>query len=271
MKTSHPEISREITAAEVKEWFGGSKISTIGGDQCRKIATGLTKLRWPGDPPPPPRSRGISKESEPDPHLWWDFDAVAEAAMTLLKNCPAMLSHWEGQRWAPQTCDGFDVIKRLGDALLFAMPYIEWPLGYYKRKKWTGSKRPKPWHPTALAIATVTIRVIVKAGNRKPGITRNSIVVRIVHNTLRKMNVQDVEMISHSAIAAHLTRWDKKFGLTPNKIAVLTTKHAAEVCDQDLPNVGDYPPSLGIDAWRRKWLRQVENAQQDNRTQRKSR
>jgi hypothetical protein len=144
-----------------------------------------------------------------------------------------MLSHWEGQRWAPQTRGGFDAIKTLGDALFYAIPYIEWPLGYYEQK--TGSKRPKPWHSMALVIARLVIKVIVEAGHSEPGITRNSVVVRIVRNALIRMNFLDVKMTTPAAIGAHLTRWDKKFGLTPDGIAALTTKQAAEICDHVLP------------------------------------
>jgi hypothetical protein len=38
------------------------------------------------------------------------------------------------------------------------------------------------------------------------------------------MNFSNSQMITLTAIAAHLTRWNKKFGLTPAGIAALTTK-----------------------------------------------
>lgn|GEM_PF-3069521 len=269
MKTPRPEGSRKITATEVKKWLGSSKASILGRSQYREIAAGLTKLKWPGDLPSPLGSPWFQKEPEIDPKRWWDFEAATEAAKTLLKSAPAMLSHWEGQRWAPQSRDGYDVIKALGNALFLAMPYIEWPLGYYEHR--TRSKRPKPWHTMALVIARLVINVIVKAGHNEPGITRNSIVVRIVRNALIRMKLPDAKMVTLAAIGAHLTRWDKKYGLTPNGVAALTTKHADNICDQALPNVADYPLSSEIGAWRREWLRRIEMTQDDNYTRRKTR
>jgi hypothetical protein len=269
MKNPPRKTSRTITATEVQEWIGKSSKSMLGKAQFREIAAGLTSYRWPVDPPPPPGSPWVPREIETDPNRWWDFEAAREAAKTLLKSAPAMLSHWEGQRWASQSRGGFDVIKALGNALFFAMPYIEWPFGYYERQ--ARLKRPKPWHTMALVIARLVIKVMTEAGHNEPGITRNSIVVRIVHNALIRMNIQDAKMVTLTAIGAHLTRWDKKFGLTPNRIAALTTKQAAEICDHVLPNVADYPLSSDIVAWRREWLLRIERAQGDNRPQRETR
>jgi hypothetical protein len=109
-----------------------------GQAQFRRIDAGLTSCRWPTAPLPSGWTIGT------DANRWWDIEAVTEAAKTLLKNAPAMLSHREGQRWAPQTRNGFEAIKALGDALFVAMPYIEWPFGYYERR--TRSKRTKPGH-----------------------------------------------------------------------------------------------------------------------------
>ena len=111
----------------------------------------------------------------------------------------------------------------------------------------------------------------IRIGHGEPGITRNSVVVRIVRNALVRMNFQDVKMTTPAAIGAHLTRWDKKFGLTPNGIAALTTKQAAEICDHVLPNIADYSLSSDIVAWRREWLLQIERAQGDIRPQRETR
>ena len=264
MKNPSRKTSRTITAIEVQEWIGKSSKSALGKAQFREIAASLTSYRWPIDPPPPPGSPWVPREIETDPNRWWDFEAARQAAKTLLKSAPAMLSHWEGQRWASQSRGGFDVIKALGDALFFAMPYIEWPFGYYERQ--TGSKRPKPWHAMALVIARLVIKVTVEAGYDEPGITRNSIVVRIVRNALIRMDFPNAKMITDTAIGAHLTRWNQKFGLTPNRIAALTTKQLADICDHELPNVADYPLSDDIVAWRQEWLRQIAKYQsQDQR------
>ena len=97
MTTSSAKIKRTITAAEVQEWVGKSSKSMMGKAQFREIAAGLTSYRWPADPPPPPGSPWVPREADTDSNRWWDFAAVTEAAKTLLKNAPAMLSHWEGQ------------------------------------------------------------------------------------------------------------------------------------------------------------------------------
>jgi len=222
VKISRAKESRTITAAEVREWFGNSGKSKLDEAQYSEIAAGLTKFRWSGDPPPPPDSPWIPKEIESDPNRWWDFRAATDAAKLLMGSVPPMLSHWDGQRWAPETRGGYDAIKSLGNALSTAMPYIEWPFGYYKRQ--TRPKRPKAWHTMALVVAWLVIRVMVQAGHDNPGITRNSVVVRVVRNALIRMNFSNSGIITLTAIGAHLTRWDKRFGLTPKGIAALTTK-----------------------------------------------
>jgi hypothetical protein len=122
----------------------------------------------------------------------------------------------------PKPRGGYDAIEKLGEALSTAMPYIEWPLGHYERQ--TRPKRPKAWHTMALIVARLVIGVMVEAGHNDPGISRNSVVARVVRKALIRMNFSNSQMITLTAIAAHLTRWDKKYGLTAAGIAALTTK-----------------------------------------------
>jgi hypothetical protein len=267
MKVLSAENNRTITAAEVEKWVGKSSKSKMGEVQFHEIAAGLTRFRWPNDPPK--RFANEARVVDSDGSPFWDFTAVTAAAKTLLKNAPAMLSHWEGQRWAPQTRDGFDIIKNLGDALLRAMPYIEWPLGYYDGK--TSNKTPKPWHAMAIVIARLVIKSMIEAGQDQPGLARNSVVARIVYRALFRMNFPNSNMITVTAIGAHLTRWDKKYGLTPSVIAALTTKQTSGVCDHDLPHVASYPLGTEIVAWRQQWLRQKTKAQRRGRPRRKTR
>ena len=75
------------------------------------------------------------------------FEGATDAANMLLASIPAMLSHWEGLQWAPETRDGYAVIESLHDALSRAFPYIEFPFGEHERltpQKWP--KKPKEWH-----------------------------------------------------------------------------------------------------------------------------
>jgi hypothetical protein len=80
---------RTITANEVQQWVGKSSKSMMGEAQFRKIAAHLTSYRSPV--PPPSGSPRLPREIDPDSSRWWDFEAVAEAAKTLLKSAPAML------------------------------------------------------------------------------------------------------------------------------------------------------------------------------------
>lgn len=210
--------SRTITAAEIRAWIGKSRKSRLGNAQYREIAAYLTKLRWPCDSNSIPASWPSSVEIESDDY--WNINAATDAAKSLLESIPAMLTHWNGLLWAPETRGGYAAIKTLQDALVIALPYIEWPFGYYKRQ--TGRKKPKPWHIPAVLIAKTVVKAMIEAGHGEPGITRNSVVARVVRQALiRKRFLHE---ITPSAIGAHLTRWDKKYGLTPKGIAILTTK-----------------------------------------------
>ena len=217
MKTSHHAASRTITANEVRDWFGKSPKAQLGGTHYRTIAAYLTKIRWPSDAGgllgPQPSTVKIV------PDDYWDFKAATDAAKLLLDTMPAMLRHWDGLRWAPETRGGYRAIKTLKSALRIALPNIEWPFGKYERQ--TGRKRPKVWHLSAVMIANVIVKVMIEAGHDDPGITRKSIVVRVVRKALIRMQYPHVQMITASAVGAHLTRWDKKYGLTRS---VLTTK-----------------------------------------------
>jgi hypothetical protein len=128
-----------------------------------------------------------------------------------------MLRHWDGLQWAPETRGGFPAIKALEDALSIAQPYTEWPFGEYERAQ--SQKTPKAWHTPAHSIALIIIQVLGAAGQTNPAISRNSIVVKIVRKALIRMQVPNFHMITTTAIAAYLTRWDRQYGLTPQGIA----------------------------------------------------
>ena len=103
MKILRAKESRTITVDEVREWVGNSSKSTLDKAQYSKIAAGLTKFRWPADPPDPPGSPWLPKESEADLNRWWDFKGTTDAAKLLFDSLPLMLSHWERLLWAPET------------------------------------------------------------------------------------------------------------------------------------------------------------------------
>ena len=217
MKNSQ-HASRTITAAEVRGWFGSSPKSRLGATQYREIAAYLTKIRWPSDTGPLFQPCPVAVEPD-EADRYWDFGAAFAAAKLLLESMPAMLRHWNGLLWAPETRGAHPAIKALQDALTVALPYIEWPFGVYERQ--TGRKKPKIWHLPAVMVANIVIKAMIEAGHDDPGITRNSIIVRVVCKALIRMRYPHVHMITASAVGAHLTRWDKKYGLIRS---ALTTK-----------------------------------------------
>jgi hypothetical protein len=204
----YKKAERAITPAEVQAWFGKPKQQTLQPNIFGKIATELNKLRWPSDPPPKDRSRTTTSKSR-----LWDIRPAASAAKTLHSNMPAMLSFWRGPQWCPEHQAAYKAICRLHEALSAAMPYIEQPLGPYKAS--TGRKAPKAWHMPSVLIAKLLVGALMEAGEDAPGITHNSVVVRIIKKALVRMQFPQSRTLSRDAIGAHLKRWDKKYGLTP--------------------------------------------------------
>ena len=211
MTTSLNKAARKISTAEVKQWFGNSRQAQLTEPQYREIAARLTKCRWPGDPPPPADAPWLPRIITETDDRWWDFRAATDAAKILRDSMPKMLVFQQGLLWAPETRDGYGAIKALEDALVTALPYIEWPLGFYERR--TGYKRPKEWHTYALLVARITIDEMIKAGNAKPGIARNSVVVRVVQQALIRIGIPQSKTLSKTTIGMHLTRLHAKWRL----------------------------------------------------------
>src|SRR3954449_12082236 len=85
-----------------------------------------------GRPIHPTRPDSPCPPKEEFPNGSWDVQCASAAAKKLFDSVPAMISHWDRLRWAPETCGGYQAIKTLEAALSLAMPYIEWPFGFYK-------------------------------------------------------------------------------------------------------------------------------------------
>ena len=183
----------------------------------------MTRLHWPEDPASTAGSPWLPEITTTFDERWWDFKAAANAANTLNESIAKMLVFQEGLLSSPETRDSYAAIKSLGDALVTAIPYIEWPFGPYERR--SGFRRAKQWHTYALIIARLTIDELEMAGHGDRGITRNSVVVRVVQNALLRMRIPP-QTLSKTAIGAFLTRWNKKYGLTRKAIQALTTKQA---------------------------------------------
>jgi hypothetical protein len=199
------KVDRTITPAEVKTWFGQSRQQKLKPAIYSKIAADLNKLRWPSDPLPKDRSRPTTRKSG-----LWDLNAAANAAKTLLDDMPAMLSHWQEPKWSPEHQAAYKAIRALNGALIAAMPYIEQPLG--PRKGSTGRKAPKDWHMPSILIAKLVIWALMEAGEDAPGVTHNSLVVRIIQKALVRMQFPQSGTLTRDAIGAHLKRRSKKYG-----------------------------------------------------------
>jgi hypothetical protein len=208
MKARKVEEKRPITAAEVMEWRGGRNKSKITDAQCEIIAIELTSMRWPSDLLTP----DLSQTPEVSKDEYWDFDRATDAARTLSSDLPAMLRYWKGLLWDPETAGGHPAVQRLQRALSAAMPYIEYPFGYYEPR--SGQKKPKEWHIYAVLIANLITKLLVDAGQAKPALTSNSVTVRIIFEALCRMHFPDKDMRSRPAIGAHLERWRAKYKKT---------------------------------------------------------
>jgi hypothetical protein len=210
---------RTITTDDVRVWFGKSPKSKLKEAQYCELAAFLTRCRWPGDPPDPPDSPWLVRIIEDDQEQWWDFKGVSQAARNLLESMPQIVSCWETRLRS----EGKDQIRKLQEALSDAIEYIEWPFGRYKRQ--TGQKTPKPWHIYAQLIARAIIGVMIEAGHEKPAVSRNSVVVRVAQKALMRMKIPNAGMVTRTAIAAYLTRWDGRYGLSSLKLADHSRRH----------------------------------------------
>jgi len=230
-----PEITaRIISGDEVMEWFARGHKPWPTEKDCADIAARLTKVRWPGEelpaigddeqwqidypswPDGPPVFRRVPYKADP----WWDPEKAATAARVLLHDFPAMLWHWRGMRHTraetlpgqkpARLREGYAAIKRLGDALEAALPYVEFPFGKYRRQDHREGMRLKPWHVHAVAITPMIVETLRRSGHPIPAhlrkITHNTAAVRIVREALVRMGY-DKNIIKPPAIAQFLTLW----------------------------------------------------------------
>ena len=199
---------RPIIATEVMEWRGSSSrcTSIITDAQCATIANKLTLMRWPTDR----ITTGKPVTAATPANEYWDFDRATNAARALLGDVPAMLGHWEGLLWAPNTAGDYPAIEQLQKALLVAMPYIENPFGEYKKR--TGHKDAKLWHSYATVIANFIAKMLVDSGEATPALTHNSVMVRIIYQAIRRMRIPGSDMMTRPAIGAYLGRRQELYG-----------------------------------------------------------
>lgn len=202
--TTRSQRPQKITAEEVSGWFGVSAKAVLPDSEYLAIATELNTWRvFDGSAPD-------VKVTKVDEERLWDIHAAIGAVKTLEESIPRMLAYVNNLfPYARQARDR-EAIEALRDALAGARHFVEWPLGEYKRRR--RFTRQKEWHTPAIVIARKVVDAMDRQGIQAPGISRNSIVVRVVANAVRRLQFEHAEMITNSAIAVHLARWDKKFG-----------------------------------------------------------
>ena len=197
-----------ITGEEVQGWFERFSKPHPSADDCSELAWFITGIAWPD--PNPLHDAGVATV--------WNFDGVPKAAKILLANLPLMLSPFAVPAIRPGDHVGRAALVELQAALERAVPYLESP---YRRTD-NNRHRLKSWHVPAALLKFPIFGALVRAGHRRPGITRNSIVVGVLRLALERMGHGTIEP---GAIGQHLTRWLTASGMTTNDLVAL--------CDHD--------------------------------------
>ncbi len=180
----------QITAAEVKGWFGTRKRPS--DDQCAEIAKKLTRFRRL-----PIVKKGRARKTE--------AKHSTEPVDTLLAAIPDYLRLYE----RTGASDSQKIIKELGVALTRARPIIQFPLGPGERQTPQQRPRTKPWHLPSVLIGNIIAEALVMSGHAKAGLSHRSAVVGAVHHALAQKGYGD---IANAAISAHLKRRADKHG-----------------------------------------------------------
>jgi hypothetical protein len=204
--TPSPSGSLDISAAEVRRWYGRSSI-----ELCEQIATKLNKMRWPTDPKVPEKEQKEQKNPLDEVHFW-DTKAGAKAIRLLVEEILPSASHLarilEHPRF-PQTQGRWKKIEAQKLGLTELLEFIEWPFG---RDSTRGYKPPRDWHVFAVLVAQVFIDASAKLGLPEPAITENSRLARAVHHALIRMGFKKVGYVKPGAVGSHLVRWVKRGG-----------------------------------------------------------
>ena len=197
-----PRQSDPITVTEVRAWldkFGDG----LDSDVYQSIAVLFQRMAESRDT----TMKKSSAELPPDTITVWDFKDVSKAAKTVLASIPIMLSSWEQMLPTPETRAGYEAIRVLGKSLSSAMPYVEYPWGYYEENR---GHPPKDWHLPAVVIANTITRALVQGGHKRPARSSgNTILAQVIQTALVRMGYREIET---GAIAQHLLRWYERAG-----------------------------------------------------------
>lgn len=228
-----PEAStRPITPAEVRAWFARGRKPWPDDALCAEIADRLTKtIRWPSNDASPKLKRRTQRGRMTEAQAW------AAQVKALLDDVPTMLERLD------ENSDGYAAIEAMREALLRALPSIEFPFGSPEEAEATlkqtillwpelaevrpvGPKemRPAVWHMHAVLIARIISKALKQIG-RHSSLHRNSVLVRVVSDALVRIGFTEISdndeddgapLIDrvHGAVSMHLIRWCGKFHQT---------------------------------------------------------
>lgn len=207
-----------ITGDEVHGWFARFSKPHPSSLVCEELASLLNSMadpkpiEWPAHP----------LELHELAATPWNFEGVFKAAQILKANLPIILSPFSVAAAPAGDEAGRAALIELQSALDRAAPYLQNPYG----RPEPGHHRIKSWHVPAMFLLGPVYGVLVKAGHKSPGITRNSIVAGVLRLALERLGHRGHggSRLTEGAIGQHLTRWLAESGVTTNDLAASVTK-----------------------------------------------
>ena len=212
-----PRQSGPITAAEVRRWLDRFS-QELDSDVYQSVTDHFQYMAERRNGPKKKPSHELVDDT-----IVWDFKDVSKAAKIVLANIPIMLSSWERMLPTSETRAGYEAIRVLGELLSSAMPYVEYPWGYYE-----GSRRhpPKDWHLPAVLIANTITHALVKSGHKRPAMSSgNTILAQVIQTVLERMGHKNNRNRRDRPASAPLVR----AGWRPQQLR-MTTNRAGWIC-----------------------------------------
>jgi hypothetical protein len=191
-----------ISADEAADWLKYMGLRCPTEEICKKLAGTLNRIM----DPPPKAQVVIDHELNPLPE-WWDFEQVATAAQILSETLPLMRLFIDSLVSTDEIKKQLEAISTLPDVLAAAMPFIQHPLGEFKKL----DVRRKDWHKPAFFIALSIWLTVKNAGNNPPAVGNRTRIARVVKSILDRMGKWSTQ--EASTIGQYLDRRFQSHGL----------------------------------------------------------
>jgi hypothetical protein len=185
--------SHIVEPAEVREWFECHRKPWPNEAAYGAIAGLLSRMRWGSDPPDSDRVAGEQPR--------WSAEEIAEAARLLHAMTPAMVKYWETRRASAENNEAFYSMLVLRDAIMLAMPHIEYLEKSYAKPK-AVKRQSSDWHMQAIGLAHYVRQALIKAGHDAPRLSLNAPTIKIVYKALKRTKFA----VKRPALAAYLSR-----------------------------------------------------------------